>query len=177
MVKRIVGISGNIGRPSKTRRLVEGVVATASARGLGDAESYDLLDAGPTLGTTTSRDDPAPALAKVWSSIEGCDALVVGSPVYKGSYSGLFKHLFDLIGKDALVGRPVVLCATSRIAEHALVIEHQFRPLFSFFGCVTMPFGLHATHENFDDEDGLRPELQGRIAKQVDFLAMALSVR
>ncbi len=67
------------------------------------------------------------------------DGLIVGSPVYKGAYTGLFKHLFDLVDPGALAGKPVAIVATGGGARHALVVEHAFRPLFGFFGALQMP--------------------------------------
>ncbi|HMN85414.1 MAG TPA: hypothetical protein PKA74_05445 [Bauldia sp.] len=49
----IVGISGNLTRPSRTRVLVEEVLRQAEARGLGSTLSYDIIDAGPELGAAT----------------------------------------------------------------------------------------------------------------------------
>src|SRR5262249_55225578 len=133
MTRRIVGISGNLTRPSRTRILVESILAEIAGRGLGETESFDLTDAGPGLGTAISRNGPPEPLARVWDAIETCDVLVVGSPVYKGSYGGLFKHLFDLLDMKALAARPVLLSATGRAEQHALMIDHELRPLFSLF--------------------------------------------
>jgi len=57
-------------------------------------------------------------------TIEEADALVVLTPVYKGSYTGLLKHLFDFIDPAALAGRPIVLTAIGGGQKHALVLEH-----------------------------------------------------
>ena len=72
------------------------------------------------------------------------DALVLASPVYKGSYCGLFKHLFDLLDPLSLAGKPVLLGATGGGPRHALVIEHQLRPLLGFFEAQTLATGIYA---------------------------------
>ena len=69
------------------------------------------------------------------------DALVLASPVYKGSYCGLFKHLLDLLDPLSLAGKPVLLGATGGGPRHALVIEHQLRPLLGFFEAQTLATG------------------------------------
>lgn len=69
-------------------------------------------------------------------------ARLVGSPVYKGAYTGLFKHLFDLVAPAALKGKPVAIGATGGGARHALVVEHAFRPLFGFFGALALPTAI-----------------------------------
>src|ERR671918_283478 len=59
--------------------------------------------------------------------------LMVASPVYRASFTGLFKHVFDFVGQYSLIDTPVLLAATGGSDRHALIIDHQFRPLFSFF--------------------------------------------
>ena len=125
----IVGISGNVARPSRTRTLVDALLAEARARGLGDTRSFDLVDAGPDIGASLSREGASDRVDRILSAIERADVLVAASPVYKASYTGLFKHLFDLLDPKALEGRHVLLAATGGSDRHALVIEHQLRPL------------------------------------------------
>lgn len=84
--------------------------------------------------------------------MEQADVLVVTTPVYRGSYTGLFKHFFDLIQQDALIDTPVLLAATGGSERHALVIDHQLRPLFSFFQARTSPVGVYATDKDFVDQ-------------------------
>jgi FMN reductase len=166
--RRIVGISGNITRPSRTRRLVEEIVSAAEAAGFGTGETYDVVDAGAELGATVQRDSAPWSVDLLLSAIEQSDALVVASPVYKASYTGLLKHLFDLIDPKLLRGRPVLLAATGGSERHALVIEHQLRPLFGFFGAASLPAGLYAANADFTAEGELTPSLAARIGPTVE---------
>src|SRR3954447_9410639 len=146
---RLVGISGNLKQPSRTRSLVEAVTAAVARRRDIDLSVYDLLDAGPGLGAAYTRGDLTPDAARVVEAIETADALVVGTPVYKGSYTGLFKHLFDLVDPKALAEKPVVLTATGGGPRHALMVEHQLRPLFGFFAALTVPIAVYASDQDF----------------------------
>lgn len=85
------------------------------------------------------------------SAVEQADVVVVTTPVYRGSFTGLFKHFFDFIHQDALIDTPVLLAATGGSERHALVIDHQLRPLFSFFQARTLPLGVYATDRDFLD--------------------------
>lgn len=85
------------------------------------------------------------------AAVEQADVLVVATPVYRGSYTGLFKQFFDFIHQDALIDKPVLLAATGGSERHALVIDHQLRPLFSFFQARTLPLGVYATDQDFSD--------------------------
>lgn len=170
--RRIVGLSGNITRPSRTRALVGRVLHGAA--GLGAAEAYDLVDAGPALGAATSRAGAPPGLDRIWSAVENCDALVVGSPVFKASYGGLFKHFFDLIDKDALRGRPVVLCATGRLPEYGAMIEGRLLPLFDFFGTRPVEPHIYASDGDFAGSDLASERVAAEVEAAVAELGRAL---
>ena len=174
MSLRIVGFAGSLSSPSKTRNLVELVTAKAASSLGATAATYDLTDLQPALGTAQSLDDLDGLPRAIVAAILSADALVVGSPVYKGSYTGLFKHLFDLIDPAALAGKPVLLTATGGGDKHALVIEHQLRPLFGFFEAVTLPTGLYASAADFRDGVPASATLLARIDRAVAQLAQGL---
>lgn len=164
---KIVGFSGNFSRPSRTRGLVGAVLAEIAARQLGETQHFDLLDVGPDFAIAASAKDLKQSAHQVKQAIEEADALVIGSPIYKGAYSGLFKHFFDLFEPASLTDKPVILTATGGSTRHALVIETHLRPLFSFFNVVSAPAGVFATETDFEGYDGVRASLQGRIAEAV----------
>ena len=169
--KCIVGLSGNWTRPSKTRTLVNAVLASAQARGLGTTELIDLEDIGPGLRQTTQRDDAPPDVERAIQSLMSADAIVVGSSVYKGAYTGLFKHFFDLFAIDSLEAKPVVLTATGRSPAHASIIDYHLRPLFLFFDAAVVTRGLYALPTDFDESGHLVSACSARVERAVDELA------
>src|SRR4051794_33981634 len=78
ILPRVVGISGNLRRPSRTRALVEAVAAALADQREIDLSVYDLLDAGPGLGAAYTRTELTLEAAGVVEAIETADALVVG---------------------------------------------------------------------------------------------------
>ncbi|MCJ2107920.1 NAD(P)H-dependent oxidoreductase [Methylobacterium sp. E-041] len=162
---KLVGFSANLQRPSKTRALVEAVAEAATVDGGLDLRLFDLVDAGTGLGAAWSRDALSLPARRVIEAIEGADALVVGSPVYKGSFTGLFKHVFDLIDPAALANKPVAIVATGGGARHALVVEHSFRPLFGFFGALQVPTTVYGSDPDFTDGIPTDAGVRERIAQ------------
>jgi len=168
---RIVGISGSPRRPSKTRALVEQVAAGVASQRQVRLDIFDLVDAGPGLGAALQRQDLTLPAARIIDAIEQADALIVGTPVYKGAYTGLFKHIFDLVEPRALVGKPVVLTATGGGPRHALVVEHALRPLFGFFEALTIPTAVYASDADFRDGQLVEPGILARVNAAAQQLA------
>ncbi|MFT4012737.1 MAG: FMN reductase [Paracoccus sp. (in: a-proteobacteria)] len=175
MAIQIVGFAGNPHRPSKTRALVEVAAMRTAERYGGKVKIFDLLDLQPHLGAAAALADLPPPAREVVDAIVAADVLIVGSPVYKGSYSGLFKHLFDLIEPADLAGKPVLLTATGGGEKHALVIEHQLRPLFAFFEAAVLPTGLYAGPSDFIDGMPQSLPLLARLDRGIAQLGPALS--
>ena len=128
-----------------------------------------LAEIGPGLGAFSREALPLAGQAAL-AAIEGADALIVGTPIYKGSYSGLFKHLFDFVAPEALLGTPVVLAATGGGRRHALAVEHQLRPLFGFFGALALPTSVYASDEDFTDGALSDPTTLARVSRAADEL-------
>lgn len=148
---KIVGLSGSLSRPSRTRLLVEAAVERAAERYGREPMVIELSAIAGSLGGAARLSElDAPAQVAV-NHLLGADALVLASPVYKGSYGGLFKHLLDLLDPLALVGKPVLLGATGGGPRHALVIEHQLRPLLGFFEAQALATGIYASDSDFRD--------------------------
>jgi FMN reductase len=174
---RLVGLSSNLQRPSKTRTLVEAILREASSRAPLDARVFDFVDAGSGLGAAWSRDQLSLPARRIVEAIEEADGLIVGSPVYKGSYTGLFKHLFDLVDPAALAGKPVAIAATGGGPRHALVVEHSFRPLFGFFGALQVPVTVYASDGDFTDGALVDEGVRARAAQAGGLLADLLAHR
>ncbi|MGU3538465.1 NAD(P)H-dependent oxidoreductase [Methylobacterium sp. A54F] len=170
---RVVAFSASINRPSRTRSLVEAVAAGLALRQRIDLRVFDLIDAGPGLGALT-RDGLSLPAARLIEAIEGADALIVGSPVYKGAYSGLFKHVFDFVEPEALAGKPVALAATGGGQRHALVVEHAMRPLFGFFAAHIAPTAVYAGGEEIADGRVVDPGVAERVAAAAAEMALLI---
>lgn len=161
---RVVAVSGSLHEPSKTTALVRAIAAAVAERAEVDVRLIELTDIGPELAGALRRDQLAPHVEEQLRAIEEADLLIVGSPVYRASFTGLFKHLFDFVGQYELVGTPVLLAATGGGERHALIIEHQLRPLFSFLQALTLPVGVYASDTDFDGYEVAADVLRSRIA-------------
>lgn len=164
---RVVTINGSPHLPSKTGAILD--VFVGELAGLTDVivhrvEAANLI--GEPLAVTA--DTAGPRLRADLHAIEGADLIIAGSPVYKGSYTGLFKYLLDLVDQYALVDVPVVIVATGGSERHQLVVDHQLRPLFSFFQAATNSLGIYAHSSEFDKFEIVSAALKARIVRAAD---------
>ncbi|KKX34052.1 FMN reductase [Rhizobium sp. LC145] len=165
--RKLVGLAGSYNRPSKTFALIDHVAARAAGR-YGFATSvYDLTDIGPSLGLAQHRSGLDADGARILEEIVSADVLVIGAPTFKGSYPGLFKHFIDLIDPDQLRAKPVIITATGGGDRHALMVEHQLRPLFGFFMAHTLPTAVYASDRDFTDYRITSGELLQRVGQAV----------
>ncbi len=148
---RIVAVSGGLQRPSRATLLAEHLLGVIGNDVHYEHHLIELGELAPQLAGALWRSQLPEAVERQLLAVEQADVLVVSTPVYRGSYTGLFKHFFDFIHQDALVDTPILLAATGGSERHALVIDHQLRPLFSFFQARTLPLGVYATDRDFAD--------------------------
>ena len=147
---RLVAVSGGLQRPSKSAALAEHLLDLIADEMPCEQRLVELGPLAPQLAGAVWRSQLPETVERELAAIEQADVLVVATPVYRGSYTGLFKHFFDFIHQDALIDKPVLLAATGGSERHALVIDHQLRPLFSFFQARTLPLGVYATDKDFE---------------------------
>ncbi|WP_241049742.1 FMN reductase [Achromobacter xylosoxidans] len=148
---RLVAVSGGLQRPSKSAALAQHLLDLIADDVPCEQRLVELGQLAPQLAGATWRTHLPDAVERELDAVEQADVLVVATPVFRGSYTGLFKHFFDFIHQDALIDKPVLLAATGGSERHALMIDHQLRPLFSFFQARTLPLGVYATDKDFAD--------------------------
>ena len=62
------------------------------------------------------------------------DIVVVLTPIYKASYTGILKTYLDLLPQKALVGKRIVPMAVGGSLGHLLAIEYALKPVLSVLG-------------------------------------------
>jgi FMN reductase len=160
-------VSAGLSMPSSTRlladRLASATSAALEARGLRTTvEVVELREHARDLADNLLTGFPNAHLTSAVDTVMGADGLIAVTPVFSASYSGLFKSFFDVIDKDALTGKPVLLGATAGTARHSLALEHAMRPLFAYLHAITVPTAVFAASEDW--ASGNQPEAAGTTA-------------
>jgi len=144
---KVVALNGGPSATSKTH-----TVAALALEIAGGGTLVDLgeLDAKGLLGRIESADVEAAKTA-----IRGAQVLVVVTPIYRATYSGLLKVLFDQLGQSALRNIACVLAATGGSDHHFLSIDTGLRPLVASIEGVSTPTAVYLTGQDFDEEGSI----------------------
>jgi len=121
--------------------------------GLGDNSERVVVDLADVAGQLF--DYPSQTIDDLLESVAASDVLIVASPTYKATYTGLLKVFFDRYGNNSFAGTVAVPVMTGAAPIHALAPELHLRPLLVELGATTPTRGLYVTEAQFDDLDGV----------------------
>jgi FMN reductase len=122
-------------------------------------------------------DTTHPAIAAAVELFEQADGIVVATPVFKASYSGLLKTLLDLLPQRALAGKIVLPLATGGTVAHALVIDYALRPVLAAMGSTEVVHGhflLDGFVSLFEGRIIFTPEATWALSEALDHFTGAL---
>ena len=157
------GVSGSPSAASSSRGLVAGVLELLAERGW----ATELIDLSALPAEALLARGEHTQVSDALGLVERARVLVIGTPVYRATYTGLLKTFFDLMPTDFLVGKVTVLIATGAAPGHLLAVDHGLRPLVASLGGLSAATGIYATKQDFVD-DGPGPELAERLARAAE---------
>jgi FMN reductase len=163
-------VSAGLSVPSSTRLLADRLsAATVDAlrkQGIDTAvEVVELREHARDLADNLVTGFANASLAPVLDTVAGADGLIAVTPIFSASYSGLFKSFFDVLEKDALIGKPVLMGATAGTARHSLAIEYAMRPLFAYLRADVAPTGVFAASDDWGGSEVAGDALGDRITR------------
>ncbi|MEV6304007.1 NAD(P)H-dependent oxidoreductase [Actinoplanes sp. NPDC051861] len=157
----IVVVSGNPRAGSRTSALAIAVGQAIAGR-LGSPEPtvIEVGELGP--GLLTPGDQPT---KEAVAALTEAQLLVVATPTYKGSYTGVLKVLLDQLGPNALAGKLAVPVVTAGVAPQATAAEALLRQLLVELGGITVRPGLPVVEADLSET----PAIAQKYAAAVDW--------
>jgi FMN reductase len=143
-------VLGSTTPPGRMHRALDGAIERAALRGT----AADLIDLGALrLGFAdgTPVEDLDDDTAATTAAIEAAGAVILATPVYRGSLTGSLKNLLDLTPVPVLQGKVVGLVAMGASDHHFLGAERHLRDVLAFFGAVVMPVAVYLNNRDFED--------------------------
>ena len=176
--RSIVVVSAGLSQPSATRLLADRIAA-ATHRALRDAdveaqlEVVELREHAQDLVNHLLTGFPGPHLRSTIDLVLGADAVIAVTPIFSASYSGLFKLFFDVLERDGLASKPVLIGATGGSTRHSLALDHAVRPLFAYLNAAVMPTAVYAATEDWGQAGS---DLDGALVDRIDHAARELAI-
>jgi FMN reductase len=170
MTRKLVVVTAGLSQPSSTRLLADRLAqATAGAADEElDITVVELRDLAHDITNHLLTGFPPAALRAALDAVAAADGLIAVTPIFTASYSGLFKSFVDVLEKDALIDKPVLLAATGGTARHSLALEHEMRPLFAYLRAATVPTAVFAASEDWGGELASRIDRAGaELAREI----------
>lgn len=173
MTRRIAVVSAGLRQPSTTRlladRMAEAVERALRAAGQDvTTDVVELREHAQDLNAKLLTGFGSAALERALETVSTADGLVAVTPIFSGSYAGLFKNFFDVLEEDALEGMPVLMGATAGTARHSLALDHAVRPLFTYLHALVVPTGVFGATEDFGRSAGSTSEDAVPLGARID---------
>jgi FMN reductase len=158
-----------VGNPKPASRTLTVATAAAGAilRAAGLAGMPQTIDIC-VLARHLLLPEPSPAVEEALDQVSGADLLLVASPTYKGTYTGLLKVFLDRLPHRALdqaVALPLMLMG---VPEHARAVDAYLTPLLIELGATVPVPGLAVLESDLDRLDDV-------LASWADQVAIALA--
>ena len=186
--RRIAVVSAGLSNPSSTRMLADRLAA-ATVAALRQVQGPDGQPIEATVDTIELRDlahditnnlltgFAPPALESAINTVVSADGVIVVTPIFSTSYSGLFKSFIDVLDPDALTGMPVLIGANAGTARHSLAIDYAIRPLFAYLHAEPVSTGVFAASSDWGAAaDDVAP-LSARVDRGAREFAAAIARR
>ena len=101
--------------------------------------------------------------ASIVRGVLDADAVVLATPVYRGSYTGVLKNLLDHLPIESLGGKPVGILAMGATNHHFLGADWHLRDVLAWFGALVLPTSVYLSSADFVDgqlTDGAKQDLR-----------------
>lgn len=169
-------ITGGATRQSVSALLAE-KIRTAAVEQLGEdvqVRTFNIGQYSYELAEKVSGESEDPEIEEIYEKLYAADGIITVAPVFKASYSGLYKLFWDLTDEGDLKETPVLMAATGGSYRHSLMLDHAMRPLFSFMGATITSTSIYATPQEVTgaDQAGLNQRID-RAARQFATLVKA----
>jgi NAD(P)H-dependent FMN reductase len=167
---KLVVIVGAVTRPGRLNKAMNWTAEAARGIEPGtDADVINLAEYRISFADGRPPGDYGDDTGAVVERVTAADAVLIASPVYRGSFTGSLKNLLDQLPIETLMGKPVGIVAMGATAHHFLGVEWHLRDVLSWFGAFVAPSSVYLTSADFADG-----EPSGNARRDLEALAAAL---
>ncbi len=175
-MSKLVAVVGSVTPPGRLNQAIGLAVEMAAARPACSASLVNLGDCRISFADGRPLASLGDDSARVVGEIASADAVLLASPVYRGSFTGALKNLLDLAPVEALRGKPVGIVAMGATLHHYLGVDWHLRAVLAWFGALVLPTSVYLESAHFKDgklaDAGARAALSDLVVGLVTTAAM-----
>jgi FMN reductase len=127
----ILALSSSPSPTSRTAKVADYVLQQVNSSGFG-TRHIQLREMDPEALLFAKSQHVS--VARTVMAMEQADGIIIATPIYKASYSGLLKVFLDLLPQFALAGKTVLPIATGGSLAHLLALDYALRPVLQSMG-------------------------------------------
>jgi FMN reductase len=148
---RITCVLGSATPPGRLRRALSEALDRAASSGAAELELIDLAERRIAFADGRPLDALDDDTESVVTALAHADAVVLATPVYRGSMTGTLKNLLDQVPVDVLREKPTAIVAMGGSDHHFLGVERHLRDVLAFFGAHSLPNAAYLSGREFAD--------------------------
>jgi NAD(P)H-dependent FMN reductase len=148
---RFVVILGAVTKPGRLNKAMTRMCELAREAEAGvETDLINLADCKVAFADGRAPQDYGDDTASVVARVMAADAVVIATPVYRGSMTGALKNLLDQLPIEALMGKPCGIVAMGATLHHYLGAEWHLRDVLTWFGALTAPTSVYLASADFE---------------------------
>ena len=147
----LVAVVGAVTPPGRLDAAMRYAVERAAAQPGASATLLNLADHRVSFADGRPPDKFTDDTSRVVAALVAADAVLLGSPVYRGSFTGALKNLLDLCPVDALRSKPVGILAMGATSHHYLGVDWHLRAVLAWFGALVAPTSVYLESSHFQE--------------------------
>lgn len=164
----VVAINGSPQIKSRTGFLLSETMTAVTQLFPAMRSTINLAEAGGEVLMSLRRNEMTSGGERLTATVEEADLLIIGTPVYGGSYTGLLKHFLDLLNTSRLCSKPAIIVANGDNIKHEHLIEQQMRPLLTVMGIRPLYPFIFGSDDDFTEQDRISRRLSHLASEAAD---------
>jgi FMN reductase len=146
----LAAVLGSVTPPGRLRRALDEALDRVDP-GQARTELFDLGQLSVAFADGRPPADLGDDTATVVDALASADAVVLATPIYRGTLTGALKNLIDHVPVQALRDTPVAIVAMGATDHHSLGAERHLRDILAWFGALVVPTAVYLTSRDFAD--------------------------
>lgn len=163
-MSRVVILSGSPNASSRLNGMTDYLRQSLAQAGLKTA-MIQVVDLPPEDLVYANFNSPAILAAN--ELIAAADAVVIASPVYKASYTGVLKAYIDLLPQKGFEGKLIAPIFIAGTLAHLLSIDYSLKPVLASMGARHFTKNVYTTDQAVTRTQNEQGEYQFSLEKEI----------